>query len=131
MSTLVNGIIQTPKGYAVKNFGKRNARPIEIGKLSFKSYEAAVQYLANLLYPQSYKPYLLAVQRLTPDMDIWNNLVFIGHADGFYDHEQKQFRNARQMNMDAGTPKQLAYLEALETTYHSILTMVHSDGEAI
>lgn len=122
--SLVNGIIQTPNGYAVKNFMEPKKAPIDIGNISFPNYEAAVYYMSNLLYPESYRNYLLAVKDLVPDYDTWNNLIFIGHAQGFYDHEQKRFKSARQMDMHAADDVEIAYVEALEATYESILAMV-------
>ena len=124
MPTLVNGIIQTETGYAVKNFMSPEKEPIEIGELKFSNYEAAVHYLSNLLYPESYRAYLLAVKDITPDMDTWDNLLFIGHAYGYYDHEKKRFKSARQMDMNAANNVELAYVEALESTYNSIQKMI-------
>lgn len=126
MSASVNGIIQTENGYAVKNFMASKKQPIDVGKLSFTNYETAVLYLANRIYPESYRPYLLAVKDMEPDNDTWNNLMFIGQAAGYYDHEKKTFKSARQMDMGAATDTELAYLEALDATHKSIRSMVNS-----
>lgn len=124
MSQLINGIITTKDGYAVKNFMSPNKPPISIGKLSFRSYESAVHYLSNLLYPESYRPYLLAVKDMKPNGDTWDNLMFIGHAQGYYDHETKTFKSARQMDMNAANGIETAYIEALSSTYDSIRSMI-------
>lgn len=124
MPTLVNGIVKTQSGYGVKNFMFPEKEPIEIGNLSFSSYEAGVHYLSNLLYPESYRPYLLAVKDLHPNDDTWNNLIFVGHAQGYYDHEEHMFKSARQLNMNAANPMELAYVEALGETHKSIMEMV-------
>ena len=124
MLPLINGIIQTKNGYAIKNFMQPDQPPIEIGKLTFPTYPAAIHYLSNLLYPESYRPYLLAVEAQTPDEDTWNNLVFTGHIAGVYNHESQQFQTARQLNMHAAEGTETAYVEALAATYESIKTMV-------
>lgn len=124
--SFVNGIIQTENGYAVKDFMALEKQPIEIGRLSFADYDTAVSLLANKAYPESYRPYLLAVKGIQPDNDTWNNLMFIGQAAGYYDHEQKIFKNARQMDMAAATDTEIAYVEALASTYKSIMSMVES-----
>ena len=67
MQHLINGIIRNKTGYAVKNFLQPDQPPVDIGTLSFPDYRTAVIYLANLLYPLSYKPYLLAVEHRMPD----------------------------------------------------------------
>lgn len=98
--------------------------PIDIGKLNFESYDSAVHYLANLLFPESYRPYLLAVDGITPNEDTWNNLIFIGHASGIYDYEEKKYKSARQLDMAAANDMEQAYVEALSTTYSCIREMV-------
>ena len=124
MSTHVNGLIQTKDGYAVKDFMNQDTKPIKIGGLHFANYETAVNKLADTLFPASFRPYLLSVQHLTPTIDIWNNLMFTGHAYGCYDHETKQFKSARQLNMHAAGNAETAYVDALDATYHSICKMV-------
>lgn len=124
MPALINGIIQTKNGYAVKNFMFPDKRPIAIGDLSFTNYESAVHYLSNLLYPESYRPYLLAVKDITPDNDTWDNLMFIGHVKGLYDHAEGRFKSARQLAMNAANGAETAYIEALESTYNSIQSMI-------
>lgn len=126
MQTVVNGIIQTEHGYAVKNFMELTKQPVGIGRLSFPDYETAVKYLAGKAYPASYRPYLIAVKGMEPDNDTWNNLIFIGQAAGYYDHELGTFKSARQMDMGAATETEVAYLEALDATYRSILAMANS-----
>lgn len=120
----INGIIKTETGYAVKNFRQPEKEPIEIGPLSFSSYKAAVNQLSSWLCPDSYKPYLLAVEKIKPDGDTWDNMIFIGHAKGYFDHEEQTFKNARELNMDAASEAEVAYRDALEATYHSIKSMV-------
>lgn len=124
MLPLINGIIQTKEGYAVKNFMRPNQPPIDIGQLVFPTYQSAVHYLSNLLYPESYRPYLLAVEIQQPTEDTWNNLIFTGHIAGVYNHECKQFQSARQLNMQANEGFEQAYVEALDATYQSIQTMI-------
>lgn len=124
MLQLINGIIQTETGYAVKNFKDPDQPPIDIGSLSFQDYRSAVIYLSNLLYPESYRPYLLAVEAIDPTEDIWNNLIYTGHAEGIYDHEEQTFHSARSQDMHASSETELTYIEALEETYRSICTMV-------
>ena len=126
MQHLINGIIQQPDGYAIKNFLQPSMPLIQIGRLSFPNYRTAVVYLANLLYPQSYKPYLLAVEGLQPTEDTWNNLIYTGHALGIYDHEQQSFLSARSQDMQAASDVELAYVDALQETYTSILSMIRS-----
>lgn len=126
MPQLINGIIRTKTGYAVKNFIKPAQPPIDIGTLTFQDYRTAVIYLANLLYPESYRPYLLAVETIKPTEDTWNNLIYTGHADGIYDKEDNRFYNARSHDMHAASEAEIAYVEALQETYTSICTMVES-----
>ena len=124
--TIVNGIVETKDGYAVKNFMTPNKPPINIGELKFENYESAVHYLSNLLFPESYRPYLLAVHDIKPNEDTWNNLIFVGHVSGIYDHDEKKYRSARQMDMAAANDMEQAYVEALESTYNSIQNMIKS-----
>ncbi len=123
MQTLVNGIIKTKDGFAVKNFTDPDT-VIEIGTLSFDNYPQAVHYLANLLYPESYRSYLLAVEKITPNRDTWNNLIFLGTSKGLYDYEQKCYKSARQLDMSAASEVEVAYVEALHSTYESIQAMI-------
>lgn len=129
MIPIVNGIIQTNDGYAIKNFLIPEKEPIPIGRLDFDSYKNAVQCLSNVLYPESYRPYLLAVENMSPTADTWDNLIFVGHTHGFYDHETHTFKSARQMDMNAANETELAYMEALEATYNSIQTMVQKTSK--
>lgn len=124
--TIINGIVATPTGYAVKNFMTPDKPPIDIGELNFETYESAVHYLANLLFPESYRSYLLAVNGIDPNEDTWNNLIFVGHALGIYDHDTKRYKSARQLDMAAANDMEQAYVEALDTTYHSIQNMIKS-----
>lgn len=124
---LINGIVKTEKGFGVKNFLDPESTPIEVGPLSFSSYDKAVRHLSNLLYPESYKPYLLEVKDMEPDIDTWNNLIFIGHALGYYDHEIRAFKNTRQLGMNAASDFETAYVEALDTTYKSLLEMTNTE----
>lgn len=126
MQHLINGIIRNKTGYAVKNFLQPDQPPVDIGTLSFPDYQTAVIYLANLLYPLSYKPYLLAVEHRMPDEDTWNNLIYTGHADGIFDHEQQQFLSARSQDMQAASETEQAYVEALQATHDSIRSMIKS-----
>lgn len=124
MPQLINGIIRTEKGYAVKNFIKPSQPPIDIGTMAFQDYRTAVIYLSNLLYPESYRPYLLAVETIEPTEDTWNNLIYTGHANGIYDQEAGQFYSARSQDMHAASEAENAYIEALQETYISICAMV-------
>lgn len=128
MSIHVNGIIQTETGYAVKNFMPEGKQVPVSENISFSDYETAVHCLSGRLYPDSYRQYLLAVKDREPDNDMWNNLIFIGHTDGFYDHENQRFKTARQMDMGAATETEIAYIEALQNTYKSIQSMVRENA---
>ena len=122
---VISGLIITNTGgLAIKNFLTRTYTPIYTGDLHYDTYEHAVAILAGRFYPKSYLPYLLAVCDITPDVNTWNNLIFTGHAEGYYDHEAKRFNSARVMGMESTTPIQEAYLNALSSTYDSICSMI-------
>ena len=122
---VVSGLALTNTGgLAIKNFITNTYTPIFNSNLSYGTYEHAVAILAGRYYPQSYLPYLLAVSDIDPDINTWNNLIFTGHTDGYYDHDTKLFRSARAMGMESTTHVQDAYLRALSSTYESIRSMV-------
>lgn len=124
--TIINGIIKTKDGYAIKDFMSPDKPSIDIGTLNFETYDSAVHYLANILFPESYRPYLLAVKEMSPDEDTWNNLIFIGNASGLYDNETQKYKSARSLDMAAANDMEQAYVEALDSTYQSIRNMLKS-----
>lgn len=127
MQKALNGIIKIPKTqeYGILDFLHPNNSPLNIGTFTFPSYVDAVMALQHRFYPASYLPYLLAVQDLTPTNDIWNNLVFAGHAYGIYDNKTHMFHNVRKYDMNAASDVEVALIEALASTYTCLQDMVH------
>ena len=126
---VISGLAITNTGsFAVENFITRTYITIYTGELCYASYEYAVAILAGRFYPKSYLPYLLAVSDITPDVNTWNNLIFTGHVEGYYDHESKKFNSARVMGMESTSDIQEAYLNALSSTYASLIKMVNPNN---
>lgn len=126
MQKAVNGLIELNTGYGVLDFLHPEKTPIPIGTFEFDTYVEAVTSSQLRFYPSSYRQYLLAVQNLTPDNDIWNNLLFAGHAQGIFDAKTNTFRNVRQHDMHASSDIEIALVEALASTYQCLQTMVQT-----
>lgn len=120
----INGLVKTNDGYEIKNFLDPASHPFKISDLKFESYIKAVHALSGRLYPESYTPYLLAVAKLEPTSSIWDNLIFLGHAYGKYDHSRNSFISANQLGMDSSSKMEIAYRLALDETYKSLRSMV-------
>ena len=132
---MTNGIVQIEavfcNGFAVKDFDTEKI-VYNIGYISFPSYEKAVESCCGRFYPPSYQPYLVKVNELItsgklqtiPDADIWENLIYADDYRGVYDGERKEWRNVTSMDKGAATEDEIDYVDALASTYKSLLAMV-------
>lgn len=122
---MISGIIQTDNGFAVKNFETGKVEYL-IGNISFGSYMSAAGTCCGTFYPTSYYHYLEQAKDLgeEPDTDIWENMIYADDPHGVYDGETKAYRNVSSMDRGAATEEEIAYVEALDATYKSLLAMV-------
>lgn len=133
MTNRINGIIQTEKGFAVKDFGSETI-VLSIGNISFPSYEKAVETCCGKFYPASYRSYLDKVGELMktgelkkePDADVWENLIYGEDYRGIWDGEREEYRNVTSMDRGAGTEDEIDYVDALAFTYKSLRAMVNN-----
>ena len=121
---MTNGIIEIENGFAVKDF-ETGRISFELGTLSFPSYDDAVESCFGRYYPRSYRRYLRQAGTLdtTPDADTWENMIYANDPNGIWDGEQKKYRNVTSMNRGAATAKEIAYVDALDATYTSLVKM--------
>lgn len=121
---MTNGIIEIENGFAVKDF-ETGRISFELGNLSFPSYDDAVESCFGRYYPRSYRRYLRQAGTLdtTPDADTWENMIYANDPNGIWDGEQKKYRNVTSMNRGAATAKEIAYVDALDATYTSLVKM--------
>lgn len=108
--------------YIVRNF-MNNKKPISRVRLpAYKSFEHAVRALSGKIFPKSYEYYLLAANNLNIDVDndTWDNMIFIGDYRGKYNYETKTYETARMLGMGAGSPVEIAYRDALASTYNAL-----------
>lgn len=121
---MTNGIIEIENGFAVKDF-ETGRISFELGTLSFPSYDDAVESCFGRYYPRSYRRYLRQAGTLdtTPDADTWENMIYANDPNGIWDGEQKKYRNVTSMDRGAATAKEIAYVDALDATYTSLVKM--------
>lgn len=121
---MTNGIIEIENGFAVKDF-ETGRISFELGNLSFPSYDDAVESCFGRYYPRSYRRYLRQAGTLdtTPDADTWENMIYANDPNGIWDGEQKKYRNVTSMDRGAATAKEIAYVDALDATYTSLVKM--------
>lgn len=108
--------------YIVRNF-MNTERPISHVKLpAYNSFEQAIRALSGKLFPKSYENYLLAANnlQLSADNDTWDNMIFIGDYRGKYNYEEKIYEHAQMLGMGAGSPVEIAYRDALASTYNAL-----------
>lgn len=122
---MTNGIVQTKKGFSVKDFETGNF-VFGIGQISFPTYRDALESCRGKFYPQSYYSYLLKAAELdkAPDADIWENMIYAQDPRGVWDGEREEYRNITSMDRGAATNAEIAYVDALDTTYKSLMAMV-------
>lgn len=112
--------------YIVRNF-MNNKRPISHVKLpAYMSFEQAIRALSGKLFPKSYENYLLAANNLqvSADNDTWDNMIFIGDYRGKYNYEEQVYEHAQSLGMGAGSPIEIAYRDALASTYKALQHLV-------
>ena len=121
---MTNGTIEIENGFAVKDF-ETGRISFELGTLSFPSYDDAVESCFGRYYPRSYRRYLRQAGTLdtTPDADTWENMIYANDPNGIWDGEQKKYRNVTSMDRGAATAKEIAYVDALDATYTSLVKM--------
>lgn len=122
---MTNGIIQTENGFSVKDFETGELK-FGIGNIQFSSYMDAVEACRGKFYPLSYYPYLLKAAELenAPDADVWENMIYAEDPRGVWDGERKTYRNVSAMDRGAATEEEIAYVDALDATYTSLLAMI-------
>lgn len=122
---MTNGIVKTENGFSVKDFESGEIK-FNIGNPSFSSYVDAVESCKGKFYPISFYLYLLKAAELdkAPDADVWENMVYAEDPRGVWDNEEKVYRNVTEMDRGAATEDEIAYIDALDATYHSLMAMV-------
>lgn len=121
---MINGIIQTENGFSVKDFDAEEVM-FSIGCIRFRSYMDAVKTCKGIFYPLSYYHYLKMAAGLegVPDADVWENMVYAGDSRGIYDGETDTWRNVTSIDRGAATEEEIAYIDALDSTYKSLVAM--------
>lgn len=74
----------------------------------------------------SFLPYLMTMENRPVGPDTWDNLINCGHACGVYNHKLCRFQTARELGMDASDKVEMAYVEALDSTYRTLKTLAKS-----
>lgn len=122
---MTNGIVKTDNGFSVKDFESGKIK-FNIGSPVFKSYEDAVGNFRGTFYPQSYYPYLMKAAELdkAPDADVWENMVYAEDPRGVWDGEEQVYHNVTELDRGAATDDEIAYIDALDSTYRSLMAMV-------
>ena len=128
---MTNGIVKTNNGFAVKDFNECKIL-FHIGKQTAPSYEKAVEICQGKYYPMSFYKYLMKVSELKksgkltkePDADIWENLIYADDYRGIWDGTNQQYRNVTEMDKGAATEEEIDYVDALASTYESLMAMV-------
>lgn len=125
---MTNGIVQIKDGFAVQDFetGHITQTLFNIGNIKFESYEEAIKECCGKFYPASFEPYLLKAAELdkAPDADTWENMIYAEDPRGVWDGEQLEYRNVTSMDRGAATVKEIAYIDALDATYRSLMAMI-------
>lgn len=122
---MTNGIVKTEKGFGVKDF-ESGRLLFDIGARQYPSYMDAVEACRGRFYPLSYYPYLVKADELdTPiDADIWENMIYAEDPNGVWDGEREEYRNVSSMDRGAGTEEEIAYVDAIDATYQSLMAMI-------
>lgn len=91
-----------------------------------ETFERLVHNFSGKVFPKSYTPYLLAARNIEQETgepitdEMWDNMIFIGDYRGVYDHKEDTFYDAWESDMDAGSPVEAAYRDAVASTYHAL-----------
>lgn len=126
---MTNGIIRTKKGnFAVKDF-ETNHFVFGLGQMNFSSYMDAVEGCRGKFYPESYYPYLTQAFGIEdrPGIATWevfNNMIYANDPRGVWDGEREEWRDVSTMDRGAGTEEEITYIDALDSTYKSLMAMV-------
>lgn len=125
---MIKGIIKTPEGFSVKNFQTGELLD-SVGSPSYESYMDAVNGCRGYYAPDSCYDYLASVcdMDITPDADIWENLIYASDPRGVWDGERQIYRNVTSMDRGAATEDEIAFVDALDATYHSLMAMVKKE----
>lgn len=121
---MTNGIVQTEQGFSVKDF-ETGVIVSDINRCRFTSYTRVVEaYCGD--YEESFRSYLLQAASLgkEPDADTWENMIYADDPRGVYDGEKDEYRNVTEMDRGAATEEEIAYVDALDATYKSLMAMV-------
>lgn len=121
---MTNGIIETEKGFSVKDFDE-NRIVFNIGNPKFASYMDAVEACRGKFYPASYYPYLVKAGEFDniSDANVWENMIYAEDPRGIWDGESEEWRDVSAMNRGAATDEEIAYVDALDATYKSLMAM--------
>lgn len=126
---MIKGIIKTPEGFSVKNF--QTGELLEfIGNPSYKSYMDAVNGCRKYYAPDFCYDYLSSVpaMNIMPDADVWENLIYASDPRGVWDGERQIYRNVTSMDRGAATEDEIAYVDALDATYYSLIAMIKKNS---
>lgn len=125
------GIIKMGDGsFALKDFESGSVISV-FGHLTFSSYGQAVER-CYAKYPSCQYGHLKKINKLKasgelvkePDADIWENLVYAGDYRGLWDGTRQEYRNVTSMDKGAATEVEIAQIDALASTYESLMSMV-------
>lgn len=125
---MINGIVPSKDGFAVKDFGACVVK-FSIGKPEFSSYKAAVNACRGKYYPDSYHAYLIQMEGVEKEnlkictWEAFNNMVYAGDPRGIWDGEREEWRDVSTMDKGAATEDEIDYLDALDATYRSLKAM--------
>lgn len=121
---MTNGIIKTENGFSVKDFESCEVK-FNIGSPSYSTYIDAVEGCKGRFYPLSLYPYLLKAAELdkAPDADVWENMVYAEDPRGVWDGEEQVYHNVTELDRGAATDDEIAYIDALDATYRSLVMM--------
>lgn len=130
---MISGIIKTEDGtgFAVKDFSKGEIL-FRLGNLKCSSYKQAINRCRGKFYPDSYYPYLIKVGELKesgeltkePDADIWENLIYAEDYRGIWNGTEQKYQPVTAMDKGAATEEEIDYVDALASTYESLIAMI-------
>lgn len=120
---MTQGIIKTENGFTVYDFDASKA-VFDIGECKSASYKDAVDACCGKFFPESFRPYLTKAENIDkPDADTWENMIYADDHRGVWDNERKTWRNVTSMDRGAATEEEIAYVDALDATYKSLMAM--------
>jgi hypothetical protein len=120
---MIYGIKKTEEGFSVYDFESGRALS-DMGHPQYPGYAAALDACRHNAFHPSFYPYLVKAGQIDdPDADTWENMVYAEDPRGIWDNERGQWRNVTSMDRGAATDEEIAYVDALDATYQSLMAM--------